>query len=226
MLASNAIPSMLMPTRIHVINPNSSIKVTQDIARAVQRFGDDLVTFHCVTLHDAPAGIVTQRDADSVAPLVAIYVEAHAHDAAGFVIACYSDPGLHACREITGRPVLGIGESSLRHAAALTSRIGVIAVSTRGIARHWRMYRMHDLADRIVGERAIDLPVAQSGDPALAQARLIDTALALRDEDGAQAIVLGCAGMAMLRENVERAVGIPVFDPCSVAAESMRNALL
>jgi len=214
-----------MSARIHIINPNSSATVTEGIASAVAKYANSAVDFHCVTLHDAPKGIVTQRDADFAAPLVAAYVAAHAREAAGFVIACYSDPGLFACREITDQPVIGIGEASLSYAASMTSRIGVIAVSTGGIARHWRMYRMLGLADKIVGERAIDLSVAQSGDETLALGRLIDTACALRDEDGAQAIVLGCAGMTSLREKVERSVGIQVLDPCAVAAESMLRAL-
>jgi Asp/Glu/hydantoin racemase len=207
-----------MTARIHVINPNSSTSVTAGIARAVAPFARSDAVFVCATIDAAPPGIVSQRDADGAAPLVAAYVEAHADEASGFVIACYSDPGLFACREITTKPVIGIGEASLLAAAERTARIGVIAVSTKGIARHWRMYRALGLADRVCGERAIDLSVADSGNETIALGRLIETAKQLRDEDRAEAIVLGCAGMADLRRKVEDAVGIAVFDPCGTAA--------
>ena len=208
-----------MTARIHVINPNSSTSVTAGIARAVAPFAQaDALTFVCATIDAAPPGIVSQRDADFAAPLVADYVAAHADEAAGFIIACYSDPGLFACREITAKPVIGIGEASLLGAAERTARIGVIAVSTKGIARHWRMYRALGLAERICGERAIDLSVADSGNEQIALGRLIETATQLRDADRAEAIVLGCAGMADLRAKVEDAVGLPVFDPCGTAA--------
>ncbi|MGI4860092.1 MAG: aspartate/glutamate racemase family protein [Janthinobacterium lividum] len=214
-----------MSALIHVINPNSSTSVTDGIARAVGAPGpsDARVNFVCATLAEAPPGIVTQGDADLAATLVAAYVRAHAHEADGFIIGCYSDPGLFAARELTDKPVTGIGEACLKHAASISDNVGVVAVSSPGIARHWRMYRMLGLAHTICGERAIDLAVADSGDEQKALGRLIDVAGALRDLDGAKAIVLGCAGMADLRGKVENAVGIPVLDPCGVAADAMRT---
>ncbi|MGI4984071.1 MAG: aspartate/glutamate racemase family protein [Janthinobacterium lividum] len=211
---------------IHVINPNSSTSVTEGIARAVGATGPAAgqVNFVYATLAAAPPGIVTQGDADLAATLVAAYVKAHVDEADGFIIACYSDPGLFAARELTDKPVFGIGEASLRRAASITGNVGVVAVSSLGIARHWRMYRMLGLAQNVCGERAIDLAVADSGDERKALGKLIDVATALRELDGAEAIVLGCAGMADLRGKVENAVGIPVLDPCGVASEAMHAA--
>lgn len=204
---------------VYVINPNSLTEVTERIAEASQvhaRAGD--VAFRCVTLEAGPPGIVSQRDADVAAPLVADFVARHEADAAGFVIACYSDPGLFAAREITSKPVIGIGQASLATALTFGERIGVIAVSSKGIPRHWRAYRMLGLDGKIAGERAIDLSVAASGDEQQALQRLIDVGKTLREQDGADVIVLGCAGMASLRARVEAGVGVPVIDPCGAAA--------
>lgn len=206
---------------IHVINPNSDANVTQRIADAVQALARDAgVPLQCATLDAAPPGIVCQRDTDLAAPLVAGYVARHNREASAFVIACYSDPGLYAAREASARPVLGIGQAGLSAALALGERIGVIAVSSAGIARHLRTYRQLGLEHRIAGERAIDLSVADSGDRSRALERLQQIAARLRDDDGADVIVLGCAGMATLRADVERAVGLPVVEPC-VAAMSL-----
>jgi allantoin racemase len=207
---------MIQP--IHIINPNSLEDVTGRIARAV---GTDTPTggpaLHCVTLETAPPGILSQRDADAAATLVADYVERNEASASAFVIACYSDPGLFAAREVTKKPVIGIGQAGLSAALQLGERIGVIAVSSRGIARHLRYYRTLGLDRRIAGELAIDLPVADSGEEYLALQRRIETAKTLRDDSGADVIVLGCAGMAELRSRVEAAVGVPVVDPCTAA---------
>ncbi|MGI4857799.1 MAG: aspartate/glutamate racemase family protein [Janthinobacterium lividum] len=204
---------------LYIINPNSLREVTARIERASQAHaGANDPPLRCVTLDAAPPGIVTQRDADLAATLVGDFVERHHAQASGFVIACYSDPGLSAAREITRKPVIGIGQASLATALSLGERIGVIAVSSRGIARHWRAYRAFGCDGLIAGERAIDLSVADSGDETLALRRLIDTARRLRDDDGAGVIVLGCAGMAELRARIEDAVGIPVVDPCGAAA--------
>lgn len=203
---------------LYVINPNSLHEVTARIAQAlascVPSAGGPVL--RCVTLEAGPPGIVSQRDADRAAPLVADFVAAQG-DAAGFVIACYSDPGLHAAREASRLPVLGIGQAALATAVALGERVGVIAVSSAGIARHWRAYRAQGLAPRIAGERAIDLSVAESGDRAVALRRLIETGRALRDQDGADVIVLGCAGMASLVDEVQAALGVPVIEPCRAA---------
>jgi Asp/Glu/hydantoin racemase len=215
-----------MPAPIYVINPNSLRNVTESIARAAQPFAiPGVLDFKCVTMDAGPPGIVSQRDSDRAAPLVADFVSALGADdlreASGFIVACYSDPGLFAARETTALPVLGIGEASLHAAARQGKRTGVIAISSKGIARHWRMYRMLGLAAQIVGERAIDLSVADSGDETLALTRLIDTGRSLRDVDGADVLVLGCAGMADLRSKVEDALSMPVIDPCGAAAAEM-----
>jgi allantoin racemase len=203
---------------IYLINPNSLVDVTARIARAVHACAKpDDVPVHCVTLEAGPPGIVSQRDADLAAPLVADYVAHNEAHAAAFVIACYSDPGLHGAREATRKPVIGIGQAGLSAALLLGERIGVIAVATGSIARHLRYYRTLGIGQRIAGERAIDLSVSESGDEAMALRRLVDTAKALRDEDSADVIVLGCAGMGELRARVEDAIALPVIDPCTAA---------
>ena len=90
---------------IYVINPNSNEKVTAAIDAAMAPFRKRAATpIACVTLADGPAGIETQRDADTVVvPLLRQAASLEA-DAAAFVIACFSDPGVHALREQSARP--------------------------------------------------------------------------------------------------------------------------
>lgn len=206
-----------MTHTVLVLNPNSSTRVTAAIDRAVNpAVGAGERYLRCVTLDDGPAGIVTQADADRAATLVATYVAAH--DADAFVIACFSDPGVVAARERTRRPVVGIGEAGMLAALSMGQSVGVIAVAQLSIPRHMRYWRMLQLDRRVAGERALDVPVDQSGDADVAFARMVETGRALRDRDGADVLLLGCAGMADLRLPLEKELGLPVVDPCQAGA--------
>jgi Asp/Glu/hydantoin racemase len=203
--------------RIRVVNPNSNKAVTRGIDDAVQplRFdsGPEIV---CSTLAEGPFGIETQEHVESVALPLRRLVEAdNASDA--FVIACYSDPGLHVCREGTTRPVFGIAECGVLTALVRAERFGVIAIMQRSIARHMRYLRQMGLMDRLAGERPLNMSVAEiaSGDGTLS--RMIEVGRVLKDQDGANAIVMGCAGMARHRKPLEDALGIPVIDPTQAA---------
>jgi Asp/Glu/hydantoin racemase len=72
------------------------------------------------------------------------------------------------------------------------------------------------IESRLANERAIGLPVVELADEAKTLGRMIATACALRD-DGADSVVMGCAGMAQYRERVAQAAGIPVVEPTQAA---------
>src|SRR5437763_6478821 len=210
--------------RIHVVNPNSNETVTRSLDAALDalRFenGPEIV---CSTLAQGPFGIETQVDVESVVMPLRRLIEAdNASDA--FVIACYSDPGLHACREGTARPVFGIAECGVLTALARAERFGVIAILQRSIARHMRYLRQMGLMDRLAGERPLELSVAESASEKTLP-RMIEVARALKEQDGADAIVMGCAGMARHRKPLEDALGIPVIDPTQAAVTMSLGAV-
>jgi Asp/Glu/hydantoin racemase len=211
--------------RIHVINPNSNDAVTRGLDAALEplRFagGPELL---CSTLPDGPFGIETQADVESVVmPLRRMVQVDNASDS--FVIACYSDPGLHVCRESTTRPVFGIAESGVLTALARGGNFGVIAISQRSLARHMRYLREMALTGRFAGERALEMSVAEtaSGDRTLA--RMAEVGRRLKDEDGAETVIMGCAGMARHRRPLEQALGIPVIDPTQAAVTMALGAV-
>jgi Asp/Glu/hydantoin racemase len=203
--------------RILVINPNSNEAVTEGLRQAVKPLtyadGPEIV---CETLSEGPFGIETQEHVESVALPLRRKVEA-TNDADAFIIACYSDPGLFVAREGTSRPVFGIAECGVLTALARADRFGVIAIKSRSIPRHIRYLRQMGLMERLAGERALEMSVAEtaSGDGTLA--RMITIGRELKDLDGAAAIVMGCAGMARHRKPLEDALGIPVIDPTQAA---------
>ena len=203
--------------RILVVNPNSNEAVTKGLAAALApvRFADG-PEIECRTLAEGPYGIETQEHVESVTlPLRRLV--AGSNDIDAFVIACYSDPGLAVCREATARPVFGINEAGVRSALARGERVGVIAIGQRSIRRHVRYMRQLGLMDRFAGERPLNMSVAEVASGEQTLDRMIDVGGELRDKDGADVIVMGCAGMARHRQPLEAALGIPVIDPTQAA---------
>jgi Asp/Glu/hydantoin racemase len=208
---------------ILVINPNSNEAVTDGLREALAAFSR-AVPVECLTLAEGPFGIQSQVDSDSVVlPLVRL-VQAR-DDAAAFVIACYSDPGLDACRSVARVPVFGIQESGVLTALARADRFGVIAIAEPSILRHRRFMRRMGVLDRLAGERALNMTVDESARGAGTFARLVEVGTALKG-DGAEALILGCAGMARHRGPLEAALGVPVIDPTQAAVAMAMGAVL
>ena len=210
--------------RILVINPNSNASVTANMDDALQplklKGGPEIV---CTTLAEGPFGIETQADVESVALPLRRLIEAD-NQSDAFIIACYSDPGLHVCREGTSRPVFGIAEAAVLTALARGERFGVIAIKNRSIPRHIRYLRQMGLTERLAGERALEMSVADTASDRALE-RMIAVGSMLRDEDGATVIIMGCAGMARHRKPLEGALGIPVIDPTQAAVTLALGAL-
>jgi Asp/Glu/hydantoin racemase len=203
--------------KILVINPNSSEAVTRGIDEACEPLRmQDGPRIDVETLKEGPPGIETQQHVDGVIPhLLQLVKKRDEYDA--FVIACYSDPGLHVCREATDRPVFGIAECGVLTALARAETFGVIAIAQRSIRRHVRYLRQMGLMDRLTRERPLNMSVAETASGEGTLAKMIEVGRALKDEDGSGAIVMGCAGMARHRRPLEQALGIPVIDPTQAA---------
>ncbi len=203
--------------QILVINPNSTEAVTRSMDAALDPLrsagGPEIKS---VTLTEGPPGIQTQRDVDFVVPHLCKRIAAE-NQADAFVIACFSDPGLHAARETTDRPVLGISECGITTALNLGQRIGIIAVMRQGIPRHTRYFRAMGVSDRIAGDVAVDLQVVELSDEAKTKSRMLAVGRTLKEEHDADVLVMGCAGMTRYRAALEDALGIPVVDPTQAA---------
>jgi len=211
-------------SRILVINPNSSPAVTREIDAAVAPFRHDGgPTIDVVRLEDGPPGIQSQVHVDGVVQPVLNCIRTQSADA--YVIACFSDPGLHAAREITKAPVLGIAECGVFAALQRGSRLGIIAILQNSIPRHMRFLGAMGVMSRVAGDRAIGMGVAELADEEKTFERMCDTGAKLRDLDGADVLIMGCAGMARQRARLARTLGIPVVEPTQAAVASAVGGL-
>ena len=207
-----------MSDSILVINPNSSETVTRAMDEACEALripGGPAV--ECMTLREGPPGVETQRDVEAVVPPLMRVISEREKDHGAFVIACFSDPGLHAARELTKKPVLGIAEAGILTALTLGSRFGVIAILKASVTRHLRYIGALGLSDRLAADLPLGLSVAELSDEKKAFHRMVETGRTLRDDHGADVVVMGCGGMAPYRRRLQDALGIAVVEPTQAA---------
>lgn len=203
---------------LHILNPNSSRVVTDGIDAAIAPMrAVSPVEIRCHLLAEGPAGIETQAHVDGVVLPLLAQARALEDGASAFVVACFSDPGLAALREQSRKPVLGIGESAYLTALTLGQRFGILSIKRGSVARHIKTLGAMGLLDRLAADRPIDLGVAELNDSDRTFARLTAVGTRLRDDDSADVLILGCAGMARYRLDLENTLGIPVIDPCQAA---------
>ncbi|SDW50295.1 Asp/Glu/hydantoin racemase [Albimonas donghaensis] len=210
-------PSPSVPGPILLVNPNSNEAVTEGMRDAVAALAfPGAPALDCLTLAEGPFGVQTQVESDQVVIPLANLVKSRP-DASGFVICCYSDPGIDACRSVAACPVFGIQECGVLAAMARADRFGVIAIAEPSVRRHRLYMRRMGVLDRLAGEIPLNMTVAESHSGEGTFARLEEVGGQLIAQ-GSEAIVLGCAGMARHRKGLEDRLGVPVIDPVQAAA--------
>lgn len=202
--------------RILVINPNSSVSVTRSMEQCLDPVRSATAhTIDCTELSRSPPGIETDDHVAEVVPYLIDAVEEASADA--FVVACFSDPGIRLVRKTTDKPVVGIAEAAYLAALGLGDKFGIVSLGQSSIDRHLRYLKTLRIEGRLAGDRSIDMTVVElmAGDVV---DTILKTARLLRDEDGAEVIILGCAGLGGYRAALEAELGLPVVDPVQAGA--------
>ena len=204
-----------MAERILLINPNSSRSCTEGIAAAIAPFAaPGLPRLDVTHLEEGPPAIVTWRDWYGVAEPLCRMVEREPADA--YILACVSDPGLEAVRMATERPVFGPLRCAVAAAMMRGERFGIIAFTDKSKPRQRRALQAMGVEQRLAGTIPLNLDMEVLTDPVAPRVRLAEAARDLV-RMGAEAVILGCAGMASHRDFAEEHCGVPVIEPCQAA---------
>ena len=194
-----------------VINPNSSPSVTLSMRGCLDivttKTGHDV---QCIELPESPPGIETDEHVEQAIPIILDRIADTVADA--YVLSCFSDPGIDRARAATAKPVIGIAESAYLAALGLGSRFGIVSLGPSSIVRHKRYLDKLQLTSRMAGDRSIDMTIPQLMATDVVEV-VVRTGTRLRDEDGADVVILGCAGLGNYRAALEDALGLPVVDP-------------
>ena len=200
--------------RLNIVNPNTSAAMTSIIAAAAARVARPGTMIRAVESEFGPASIEgPYDDAFAVPGLLARIAEGEREGADAHVIACFDDTGLDAARSLADAPVVGIGEAAFHLASLIVYRFVVVTTLARSIPVIETNLLRYGLERRCARVRAADVPVLELNQPGSNARRQIGAEIerALR-EDGGEAIVLGCAGMADVAAALAAEFDVPVID--------------
>ena len=194
--------------RILIINPNSDHKMTADIQRSTRAFAGDRFEVETQRTPGAPKFIDTYLDAALAVPgMLRLIRENEAHFDA-FVIACHCDPNLDLCKEVTNKPVVGIGEASMKMASMLGHRFSVLSTSPDSVPNKQALVHRYGLDSSFASVRAPRKAAQDLND--------LDLFLQLGKDamiyNNAEVLVLGCAGLCELANTLQSLLGVPVLD--------------
>jgi allantoin racemase len=206
--------------RIKVINPNTSLDMTASISRIATAQAGVGTTVVTTCPKQGPVSIESYYDEFLAVPHVLTEVQREEADFDGFVLACWGDPGLDAVREITAKPVVGIAEASMYAANAIAPQWSVVTTLQRSHHMVFSTVKKIGLGDRCASVRCVDLPVlACESDPDAMLQGLERAGRSALTEDGAEALILGCAGMAGMADLLSDRLGVPCIDPVAAGVK-------
>jgi allantoin racemase len=199
--------------RILIINPNSDPEMTAVIQKSAKDFARGEFEVVCQPTPGAPLFIETYEDVLRAAPGMIRLLREHEDQFDAFVIACHSDPNLDGMKEITAKPVVGIGEASMKIASMLGHRFSVVTTKAHSIPNKQAQVAKLYLQDYMASVVAPPPEMAGASDAE----KLLGAAQMALEEDMAEVIVLGCAGLAGLDKRLAAVLGAPVLDGVACA---------
>ncbi|MEA5060775.1 MAG: aspartate/glutamate racemase family protein [Candidatus Pelethousia sp.] len=204
--------------KIMVINPNSSKTMTSHLNHVLNAIKNADTQLTVVCPEEAPPAIESAYDEAVCIPYVLKLVEqaaADGYDAA--ILACFSDPGLEPAREVTDMLVMGIEETSMHVAAMLGAKFTILTLNKERVPHKAKEARRFMLENSLASVRPLGMSVAETdADPERTRAKIREVARLAKEEDGAEVVLLGCAGMAGYAEGITEELGLAVIDPSSV----------
>ncbi|MCM2548183.1 aspartate/glutamate racemase family protein [Burkholderia glumae] len=207
--------------KIKLINPNTTQRMTEAMGRCARETVNAGTVVVAVSPPSGPPSIESHYDDALAVPGLLAEIAAGERDGFdGYVIACFGDPGLYAARELARGPVIGIAEAAMHAASVLAPGFSVVTTlaRTRGLA--WHLAERYGMRRFCRNVRATDVPVLELDRPGSpARGRIVDECRRALDEDGAEAIVLGCAGMVEFAREIEQAIGAPVVEGVTAAVK-------
>ena len=139
-------------------------------------------------------------------------------DADAAIIACFDDTGLDAARTAVPYPVVGICEAALVTAGQIAKRIAVVTTLPRSIVPLEELVRRYGFAER-ARVTACNVAVLDLEKPGSGAKEKLEAEIEAALDKGAEAIVLGCAGMADLAHALSQKYGVPVVDGVAAAVK-------
>lgn len=198
-----------MPAQLLIINPNTSVSVSQILRELAVR---EAPQQGAVRVQTARLGVSYISEEVSFAIAGHALLDAYAWDRAqpdlpapdAVLIGCFGDPGLLALRELCDVPVLGLAQASMQ-AAHARGRYAVVTGGQAWVPMLERLVAQLGLEEDLATVRAVDKTGAQlAADPQAAVQELADLCIdVLSDEPALQTLLLGGAALGGLAAPVQ-----------------------
>ena len=200
--------------RILIINPNSDTAMEAKILRSAQSVVAAGTEVHCRSTASAPLFIENYLDELLAGPGMVQLLKDSEAEFDAFIVACHSDVNIEVLREQTAKPVIGIGEASIKLATMLGHKFSVIQTTDHSVPMKEEVVRRYGALEQCASVRAVVEDDSLTSEEQIAQA----ATLAL-SEDNAEVLVLGCAGYAGLAGRLSSELGVPVLDGVACAVK-------
>ena len=192
--------------KIVVINPNSSEEMTSLIRSAAESYADRRFEVVTVPTPGASKFIGTFEDMAKSAPGMCEIVRRYESEADAFVVACGRDPNLKLMRELTDKPVVGIAQSAIYMASMLGDSFTILQTDSYTVPNKIHVVEDYHMEGYLASVRDSSV---EAGDRF---AQYLEAGRKAIAEDGAEVIILGCAGLCDMARKLSEQLGVPVLD--------------
>lgn len=206
--------------RILVANVNTTVSMTETIARQARAVA--LADTDIVPITPAFGAESIEGNYESYVAAVSVMETIRAYDGPfdAIIQAGYGEHGREGLQELFDVPVVDITEAAAATAMFIGRQYAVVTTLDRAVPMIEDRLRLAGLYQRCAGIHASGMAVLDlERDPEAAFEAIVAAAVRAVDTDRAEAICLGCGGMAGLTERVEQATGVPVVDGVSAAVK-------
>lgn len=209
--------------KILCINPNSSKEITESIDEVCRKYALKETVVQTVCIAEAPQSIENYDDAAISTHHLIEKFKAWEKEFDGFIMACHGDMAVDILREYTEKPVIGIAEASMIFALMLGHKFSILSLKRKSATKKEDLVRKYGLENRCASIRATGLRVI--GDYGEKKKSLYQEGMKAVEEDRAEVLVLGCAGMAGLDKELQEEIGVPVLDGVVCALMLMESLI-
>ena len=196
--------------KILIINPNSSIEMTQTIDSEAKKYASPGTEITTVNPPDGPAFMSNDYHSAIQTPKVLEMLEKNKDKYDYFILACGLDPGIDACRVVTPN-LIGMGEAAIMTACAVAKRFSILSSTDETAAGVPARLRSLGLESwRCASVR----PVGTSDEIVKKRKELLGHYCELGRKciaDGAGALIMSCAGMSDIKDYLEQQLKVPVI---------------
>jgi len=206
-----------------VINPNTSLEMTEQIRNTIQKISHKEHEVICKNPDIGPESLESffEYSLATVGVLRVIAEEKGKYD--GILLACFGDPGLYAIKEVASVPIVGIAEASLSAALLLGQSFSILVALKKAVPMMENMVLNYGLSKRLASVEPLEISVL---DLEKGRQQTIEKMLKVGKkaiDKGAEVLILGCAGMTGFSTVLEKELGVAVVDPIAVGYKVLES---